>query len=343
MGKARDYIPALKFGHKIYPEDLAIGNPWSNYFYVDGDNGSDTANTGKSIDKAKVTIQAAVTAAVEGDVIIVRPKTPGIWDPVGYEETVIIPYATPNLTIAGISTNNTYGAMPHMAIGAGSTAMITVRAPGCRITGLSFAGTSSTGGGILFDDDSSTKSAYGTTIDNCYFYECLGSAAAATGGAIMWSAEGGAWQTRILNNYFMSCRGGIILKGTSSSRPTDVFIQGNTFSSWVNTEVDIDIDLGNGSGAQGVIIDNNYFGTVDVPGYAGAGATARYLDLTGCEGILSNNQFACKTGTDDTPVTFGASTHTAGIVPATIRMARNYGESAVGSDDKAKGEIVRTD
>lgn len=323
---AKDYIPCLKFGARIYPENLITGNPWSNYFYVDGTNGNDTDNSGQGIEKAKKTIQAAVTAASDQDVIFVRPKTPGIWDPVGYAETVIIPYATTMLSIIGVGTGRTLGGLPHMEIATGSTAMITIRAPGCRIANMSFKGTSSTGGGILLDDDSSAKSAYGTTIENCYFYECQGSAAAATGGAIMWSADGGAWQAAIKNNYFMSNRGGIVLKGTGQSRPTDVLIEGNHFASWVKTEIDCDVYLGGGSGAQGVIINGNMFATVDVPAYATSPTAARYMDLTGCEGIVSNNMFSCAINATDTEVTFGAA-GTACKIPTTIKMANNWGNS----------------
>jgi len=338
--KARDYIPALKFGAKIYPEDLAAGgNPWSNYFYVDGDNGNDNDNSGQSIEKAKKTIQAAVTAAVEGDVIYVRPKTPGIWDPVGYEETVIIPYTKPNLSIIGVGTGRTLGALPHMAIGAGATAMITVRAPGCRIANLSITGTSSTGGGILLDDNGSTKAAFGTTIENCYFYENQGSAAAATGGGVMWAATGGAWQTAIRNCYFMSNRAGIVLMGTSESRPTDILIEGCEFASWVSTQIDIDIDLGNGSGAQGVIIRDCIFSTPDVPAYAGAGTTARYLDLTGCEGIMSNCQFACIS--QGTSIKTFKADGSGALIPTAVRMSGNYGEAAADATGDCN-DIYRT-
>ena len=78
MGKARDYIPALKFGHKIYPEDLAgmlgiphVGNVW----YVDGTGGSDTTNSGTTQDDALATVYAAEEKCVSGqhDVVIIAP------------------------------------------------------------------------------------------------------------------------------------------------------------------------------------------------------------------------------------------------------------------------------
>ena len=77
--KYRDHAPALKFGAKIYPEDLAgmVGQPVvGNIFYVDANSGSDTANNGKEWNKAFATLGAAYTACTSYnyDVIIVAPS-----------------------------------------------------------------------------------------------------------------------------------------------------------------------------------------------------------------------------------------------------------------------------
>lgn len=73
---AKDYIPCLKFGARVYPENLigVYSNPFANYFYVDSTNGSDN-NGGESINQAKATIDAAVglCTANKGDVIFVAP------------------------------------------------------------------------------------------------------------------------------------------------------------------------------------------------------------------------------------------------------------------------------
>src|SRR3990167_7569962 len=78
MGKARNYIPALAFGHKIMPEDLAgmIGLPYvGDIFYVDATAGSDTANSGTSQNNALATISAAYdkTATNQHDVVVIVP------------------------------------------------------------------------------------------------------------------------------------------------------------------------------------------------------------------------------------------------------------------------------
>lgn len=78
MGKARDYIPALKYGHKIYPEDIAglLGLPnIGKVIYVDPNSGSDTANPGTSANNALKTVAAAYAKATSGmnDVVLITP------------------------------------------------------------------------------------------------------------------------------------------------------------------------------------------------------------------------------------------------------------------------------
>lgn len=76
MKKARDYIPALKYGAKILPSDLAgmIGLPSvGNIFYVDADDGNDTANSGTAADDAYKTVTQAFSqmTADQDDVLII--------------------------------------------------------------------------------------------------------------------------------------------------------------------------------------------------------------------------------------------------------------------------------
>lgn len=93
MGKAREYIPALKFGHKIMPEDIAgmIGLPFvGDIFYVDPTNGSDTANNGKSQNNAFKSLYKAHSAVQSNhhDVIIIVPG--GVGTGTGTEESTAV-------------------------------------------------------------------------------------------------------------------------------------------------------------------------------------------------------------------------------------------------------------
>jgi len=79
MSKARDYIPALRYGHKIMPEDLAgvLGLPYvGKVIYVDPSGGNDTANSGNSFNDAYKTVATAYAAATSGqhDVVLIAPS-----------------------------------------------------------------------------------------------------------------------------------------------------------------------------------------------------------------------------------------------------------------------------
>lgn len=334
MKKLRDYVPALKYGAKLFSNETigSGGNDFANIYYVDADNGSDN-NTGLTPNEATATIQKAVTLAAAanlisktGSTVYVKAKymVAGSTDPVSYAETVIIPAAGgDNMAIVGVSNNRTQGGLPQIKIGSGSTAMITVRAPGVLLANIGINGASSTGGGILLDDDGSTKTAFGVRITNCHFKNCVGSTAtdSRTGGAIMWSAQGNAWQVRIDNNRFYKNVGDVVLLGTSGSVPQDVLIEDNVFSGPA-ANVDCNLYLAAGSGMNGVIIRDNYFTAMPA---IGSGSVARFMDLTGCVGLLANNYFATTVDPALTELTFAAA-GTGAKVPATVFMAGNKGE-----------------
>ncbi|HDZ43061.1 hypothetical protein LCGC14_0897260 [marine sediment metagenome] len=314
---------------------LGISSPGKKYF-VDGDNGA-TTNGGQGWGDAFSTIAGAISAADTGDSIFIRAlaMATGATDPSNYAETLTIPADKDRLSLIGVPGTPAQGRQPQIKIGAGSTAMLTVRAPGCLIQGLSFNGGSSTGGGILLDDDGSTKTAFGTVIADCFFKNCKGSAAASTGGGIMIAATGGTWQCRFTGCHFFNNRAGITLKGTSQARPKDLVIEDCTFGADVNTTVDADIYLAAGSGVDGLIIRRCTFSVVDVPAYASSPDAARYVELTGCtDGVISGCDFSCQDSK-----TFGAAGDGA-IIPTTIRMPRNYYEAAAASSDQ--GLVGRT-
>src|SRR3990167_10230094 len=78
MGKASDYIPALRYGHKIFPENIAgaLGLPSvGEIFYVDP--GKSSSGGGKTVDDAYKTIAEAYAAASadNDDVIVIAGTT----------------------------------------------------------------------------------------------------------------------------------------------------------------------------------------------------------------------------------------------------------------------------
>jgi len=305
-----------------------------NIFFVDGDNGSDS-NAGTDTKSAKKTIQGAVDAATAGAIIYIRPKKPVALaqDPTSYAETIIIPHSKPGLSLIGIPRGRVQGGLPQIKIGAGSTAMIDVRAPGCLIANLGINGASSTGGGILLTDDgtdpATNYAAWGTTIVDCHFKNCAGSAAADTGGAIQWAATGGAWQTLIKGCEFFRCMAGVMNKGTTGSRPVDVVIEDCIFYTNDSALVDCDIYLMGGSGVDGLLIRNCTFATRTIPAYAG---TSRYLKLTGCsDGLVSGCTFNCLSNVAATELSWGTA-GTAGFIPAGIGIAGCFGVSTTSGE-----------
>jgi hypothetical protein len=345
MARLSEFLSALRYGHKIYPEDLVDGGglPLSNskVLYVDGDKS--VSGGGTTWDDAFSTIQEAVTAASAGDVIYISERTISVTgtDPVSYAETIIIPNSKPHLSLIGVSRGLTQGGLPQIKIGAGTTALLTVRAPGCLIANLGFNGADSTGGGIKLEDNGTTYVAFGTTIVNCHFKNCKAHATNGKLGGAVYST-GSPWQIRISGCRFYKNVAGIVMVNTSYSVPQDWIIEDNVFGNSVNTETDGDIYVA-ADGILGLVIRNNSFDSVD--GCAGtSGTILHYIELgAGTYGIMTDNTFACKTGSEDTPLTFGASTHTACKIPATVRMARNYGEGAIGSKAGSDGIVYRQD
>jgi len=329
-------LAALKanFGDLYAQYGVAAGNPFSTDLFVDGDNGSDT-NDGLTPSNAKASIQAAINAAGQGDRIFIKPlegdSASGDTDPDSYAETLTIT-GKDGLQIIGCGRGCTHGGQPQIKPGSGSTAICTINSFGVGLFGLTFNGYGTTGGGVLLVYNGSTYDAGGAVISNCYFKNNQGSAAAATGGAITWSANGGCWHAKIINCDFYDNRAGVVVMGTNLSIPRGIEILGCRFNAAVKTTTDADIYTG-GSGVVGMIVDRCVFGTVDVPAYATSPDAARYMELLG-SGVISNCSFACISDAAGAEVTFGAA-GTAATFPTTFRMAGCFGEGVIATSDQS--------
>ena len=339
---SEDVTGNLRFaGSCTFSGGIAGANSPGNIRYVDGTNGNDSSN-GKSWETAFATIQAGVTSAGARGTVFVAPKEvdTGATDPSSYAETVIIPATHEGISLIGVGTGRVQGGIPQIKKGSGTTALLTIRAPGCLIANMGFNGiwtADSTQSlvGILLDDDGSTKTAFGTTIVGCHFKNCAGSTGStngSAGGAITWSAQGNAWQVLIKGNRFYKNVCDVCLIGTSGSVPQDVIIEDNILSGPA-ANVDCNLYLkGGGSGMNGVIIRNNTFGQLPA---IGSGSIARYIDATGCVGMLVGNDFGCVTDAAGTELTFKAD-GTAALIPTTMHVVRNYGQAQT---DGVTGEV----
>lgn len=295
--------------------------------FVDGTNGSDL-NNGLSWSQAFKTIQMAIDSAKPNYKVFVKAQTiPGtVTDPVSYAENLIIPATCSGLQIIGMGgPNRTQGGMPQLktSVAGAAVTILIIRAAGVLIYGMGINGAGNTAGGILLDDDGTAKEAFGTAIINCHFKNCVGSTATdgRTGGAIMWTAAGNAWQVLIKGNRFYKNVADVVLKGTSNSVPQDVVIEDNIFSG-PTASVDVNLWLAGGSGMNGVVVRNNVFPSV-LPSLS-SGSIVRYVDMTGCVGIFSGNTV----GGVYTTTGFGVA-KAAAKIPLTVGIAKNYSDSGL--------------
>jgi hypothetical protein len=319
ISRSSPALQVLDVGEKLKYALEIMATPGTT-LHVDGTYGDDT-NDGQGWDSALKTIQAAVTAVPPGGTVRIRPRAIPITytDPVSYAENVVIPATKSGIALVGYGTGRTQGGLPQIRPGTGVLPAITVRAPGCLIANLGVNGAGSLGGGILLDDDGASKVAFGTSILNCHFKNCAGHATdGRLGGAINWAATGGAWQILVKGNRFYKNLADMVLLGAGAGVTVqDVVIEDNMFSGPPDF-VDVNLWLG-GNGITGLVINRNVFGRL--PEIA-AGSVGRYIDLTGCVGVMHNNVFGCIN-----TLTFrAAAMGTAGRVPATMLMANNWGE-----------------
>lgn len=327
--KASNFYPL--YGAQWGPESLfnaggsLIPKIGGNHWFVDGTKSA--SGNGLSAAEAFITIQEGIDAAQSYDVVHIFPQqiVDYTGDPTSYTENLIIPFTKAGLSLVGEGRGLTQGGLPQVKVGSTTTdPILKIRAPGCLILNMGFNGSGGTGGGILLDDDYATKSAFGTTIMGSHFKNCVGTTATSskTGGAIMWPATGNAWQVRIEGNRFYKNVGDVVLMGTSNTVPQDVIIKDNTFSGPA-ASVDCNLYLAGGSGMNGVVIDGNIF--QQLPALS-SGAVARFIDATGCTGMLVRNYFGAQANTTGGTTMTWLAAGTAAKIPTTMHVAGNWGQ-----------------
>src|SRR3990167_709518 len=190
--KARDYIPALKYGAKIMPYDLAgmVGQPHvGNIYYVDANNGSNSSG-GTSWEDAFATLTQAHSAATTHnyDVIIVAPNGTS-----GTAEAATLTFSKSYITVIGATapTNisqrsrvlfTTADTSPQMTISGNgnsfvniqlatfvdSNILVTVSGDRNYFGNVHFAGI----GDATAGDDTAARCLYLNDGDENYFDEC---------------------------------------------------------------------------------------------------------------------------------------------------------------------------
>lgn len=135
-----NHIPALKYGAKIYPEDIAglLGLPYvGNIYYVDGNSGSDSANNGSTPDNAFKTVYAAEDATNEGkhDVVVIVPSGGSGRT----AETNAITWDKRFTHLVGSAAPTAQDVRAGMSFGTGGS--ISFDDNGCLVKGITFNGT----------------------------------------------------------------------------------------------------------------------------------------------------------------------------------------------------------
>lgn len=140
MGSASNFIPAIRYGNKILPSDLAgvLGLPSiGQIFYVDPTNGNDTANGGASQDTPLATISKAYSYTTSGkhDVVLVSP-TGGTGRA---SESTAIDWAKRYTHLVGSAAPTLQDARAGISFATGGS--LTLSENGCIFTQITFNGT----------------------------------------------------------------------------------------------------------------------------------------------------------------------------------------------------------
>jgi hypothetical protein len=261
-------------------------NPWSTHYFVDGDNGSDTAYDGLSPTTAFKTIQAAVTASTGGDVIYIRPKTYTMGTGFArYTEDVVVANtgatsggtaSQANKSIIGITPRNIPSDFCGVRWKFATNTNLNVEAPGTHIENIGFFCEDATAG-IYFEGNGATYTKAGHTGSSLYNCAIKGD-----GGVL----ANGSDSLQIINCQFQAKYDGntsgmiITLDGTNVNRRPVVrgchFLGGNAVA------MDAAPIIWTGVVENGFIADNYFsIGTSVFINIATAGST----------GIISNNHF----------------------------------------------------
>jgi hypothetical protein len=117
----RNYLPALRYGAKILPEEILGGGAtvFGDVFYVDATNGSDS-NTGKTPDEAFATISAANAAATSNnhDVILISAYA-------SHAQTAMLEVSKSRLHFVGTDLRGGFGMGARTRVTMGVTAAAT--------------------------------------------------------------------------------------------------------------------------------------------------------------------------------------------------------------------------
>jgi hypothetical protein len=255
--------------------------------YVDGSLG--TGGDGLSFEAAKNTIQAAITAAENDDIIYIRPKALGSY----YTESVIVPNTTRGLQIIG--TTMTKGGSVYQACtwrnssNSVDDSALDWRGGHASIENIHFfsRAAQSSGFGIKAYWNTGSGLNIGSAILNCGFSADLADHPAA-GGVVQSAIRFDSTEGQLVENcFFIDCRVGIAA-GSTMNAFKELWIIKNTFSG-LAANIAADLMISDGSNLE---VHENAFGHT-VPSHA-AGTMTKYIFQIGgttVTGSATGNRF----------------------------------------------------
>ena len=205
-------------------------------YFVDGVSGSD-GNSGLSVGQSFATIQKAVDTVAHRDAILVLPHVAASAD---YDETVTTPLnnatsgnAANAVTLMGVSSTLYGHGAPQIFPNTDNGNCLVMRAPGWRISGLTFAVPTTSTMCIQLNlaqaaNTDNTSYAPHTQIDNCRFRGLV-----AAGVGIQFT--GAPHDVRILNNVFDEWTANCIeCPNSSTALPNRCLVKGNHFMNFTH-------------------------------------------------------------------------------------------------------------
>lgn len=216
MGHARDYTPAVKMGHKWYPEDI-VGFPYNtkgNYWFVDGDLSS--TGSGKSWVSAFSTFAEGVAALSDDDVLFLAPGS--------YNEGVTHTITEDNVKIIGVQSGHGVATAPTLASyvsGAdeGDEDLLLLEGDNIEVAGIRFL----PGNGYWGIRTGASVDPVNIWVHDCYFYSGAQGGAKGIEMGRRDGSNGNAISMLVENNVFFKCGTGVITDGSRQILQNNIF------------------------------------------------------------------------------------------------------------------------
>jgi len=269
--------------HVNFLKSVKFANDWAIPYYVDNNNGSDGYD-GLSPSQALLNLSAALTKAVHGDIIYIRPKTP---DYAGGDPGVITPATAANWSI-------TYGKYGLSLVGTGqgqgaasaqqtilkghatpTTPVLDIKAAYCNIENLGFKKGTNTTDALVRSAGIADYYVFGTTIYGCWFR--IGPSA----GAFVTDSS---WYDHVVKTTFSGCPVGIQI-GASLSVPVGIVIRDCDFDGLI---AEILADIKTSGAVAKILMTKLNFNHVLPTG----GSPNKYVNIAAAStGLISDSYF----------------------------------------------------